>query len=95
MENVKISQIFLQHVTGNFAYNQFIVVNREGLQWVENIREYDRNELYKNEPPIGDCPCCDAQVYENSMAYQCEKNISRDTGCSFVFWKDTSVRKIV
>ena len=59
---------------------------------VENIREYDRNELYKNEPPIGDCPCCDAQVYENSMAYQCEKNISRDSGCSFVFWKDTSGR---
>ncbi|MEC7436055.1 MAG: topoisomerase C-terminal repeat-containing protein, partial [Candidatus Thermoplasmatota archaeon] len=28
----------------------------------------------------------------NSMAYQCEKNISRDSGCSFVFWKDTSGR---
>ena len=59
---------------------------------VENIRNYDRNDLYENETPIGQCPACESDVYENSMAYQCEKNLSRDSGCSFVFWKDTSGR---
>ena len=78
---------------GEQSVGQYIdQIIRQTTQMVENIREYDRNELYKNEPPIGDCPCCDAQVYENTMAYQCEKNISRDSGCSFVFWKDTSGR---
>ena len=78
---------------GEQSVGQYIdQIIKQTTQMVENIREYDRNELYKNEPPIGDCPCCDAQVYENTMAYQCEKNISRDSGCSFVFWKDTSGR---
>ena len=78
---------------GDFPVEEYVnQIVKQTTEMVENIREYDRNELYKDEPPIGDCPCCDGQVYENSMAYQCEKNISRDSGCSFVFWKDTSGR---
>ena len=78
---------------GDFPVQEYVnQIVKQTTEMVENIREYDRNELYKEEPPIGDCPCCDGQVYENSMAYQCEKNISRDSGCSFVFWKDTSGR---
>ena len=78
---------------GDYSVDQYInQIVKQTTEMVENIREYDRNELYKKEPPIGDCPCCDGKVYENSMAYQCEKNISRDSGCSFVFWKDTSGR---
>ena len=78
---------------GTQSVDEYIeLIVKQTSEMVENIRDYDRNELYKNEPSIGDCPCCDGQVYENSMAYQCEKNISRDSGCSFVFWKDTSGR---
>ncbi|MEC8722028.1 MAG: DNA topoisomerase [Candidatus Thermoplasmatota archaeon] len=78
---------------GDYPVEEYITqIVKQTTEMVENIREYDRNELYKSEPPIGDCPCCGAKVYENSMAYQCEKNISRDSGCSFVFWKDTSGR---
>jgi len=78
---------------GDFPVEEYVnQIVKQTTEMVENIREYDRNELYKDEPPIGDCPSCDGQVYENSMAYQCEKNISRDSGCSFVFWKDTSGR---
>ena len=105
LRRIPVDWITSAELTGQMEYSLQSVENgeqsvdhyitqiiKQTTEMVENIREYDRNELYKNEPPIGDCPCCDAQVYENSMAYQCEKNISRDSGCSFVFWKDTSGR---
>lgn len=59
---------------------------------VERIREHDRALLYANEPPLGACPKCDANVVETTLSYQCEKNEGRDKGCAFVFWKDTSGR---
>lgn len=59
---------------------------------VESIRSYDRNDLYSDQSPIGKCPSCDSDVYENTWSYKCAKNESKDSGCSFVFWKNTSGR---
>ena len=59
---------------------------------VNRIREHDRSKLYANEPPLGACPACSANVVETTLSYQCELNEGRDKGCAFVFWKDTSGR---
>jgi len=59
---------------------------------VERIREHDRSKLYANEPPLGECPACSANIMETTLSYQCELNEGRDKGCPFVFWKDTSGR---
>jgi DNA topoisomerase-3 len=59
---------------------------------VEKIRDHDRSTLYLEDEPLGDCPCCEGKVFENTLAYQCEKNEGRNKGCAFVFWKDTSGR---
>ena len=61
-------------------------------QMVERIRTHERSQLYANEPPLGACPACSANVVETTLSYQCELNEGRDKGCSFVFWKDTSGR---
>ena len=59
---------------------------------VDKIKNHDRSELYVNEPSIGGCLKCEANIVETTMTYQCELNEGRDKGCSFVFWKDTSGR---
>lgn len=59
---------------------------------VTKIRDHDRSQLYANEPPLGACPTCSANVIETTLSYQCELNEGRDKGCPFVFWKDTSGR---
>jgi len=59
---------------------------------VTMIRDHDRSQLYANDPPLGACPTCSANVIETTLSYQCELNEGRDKGCPFVFWKDTSGR---
>ena len=59
---------------------------------VKRIRDHDRSTLYDEERSLGSCPSCEGQVFENTLAYQCEKNEGKNKGCSFVFWKDTSGR---
>tara|TARA_Y100001968_G_scaffold290099_1_gene293651 strand:+ start:65 stop:2812 length:2748 start_codon:yes stop_codon:yes gene_type:complete len=68
------------------------IIIKQSTELVDNIRSYDRNELYKNEEPIGQCPSCDSNVYEDTILYKCEKNLGKDKGCSFVIWKNTSGR---
>ena len=59
---------------------------------VEKIRDHDRDSLYKNDPPIGNCPKCSGNVNETVLSYICSENKGKGEGCSFVFWKDTSGR---
>jgi len=72
------------------SYMQKII--KETTVMVERIREHDRSFLFANEPPLGSCPVCEANVVETTLSYQCEQNEGRDKGCPFVFWKDTSGR---
>jgi DNA topoisomerase-3 len=72
------------------SYMQKII--KETTIMVERIREHDRSFLFANEPPLGSCPVCEANVVETTLSYQCEQNEGRDKGCPFVFWKDTSGR---
>jgi DNA topoisomerase-3 len=72
------------------SYMQKII--KETTVMVERIREHDRSFLFSNEPALGSCPACEANVVETTLSYQCEQNEGRDKGCPFVFWKDTSGR---
>ena len=72
------------------SYMEKIIQQTETM--VERIRDHDRSTLYDKETSLGSCPSCDGQVFENTLAYQCEKNEGKNKGCSFVFWKDTSGR---
>ena len=43
---------------GDKSVDQYIdQIVKQTTEMVDNIRGHDRNELYKDEPPIGDCPC--------------------------------------
>jgi len=61
-------------------------------QMVDGIRDHDRAKLYAADSPLGTCPLCSANVGETVLSYICEKNEGRDSGCSFVMWKDSSGR---
>ncbi len=59
---------------------------------VTRVRDHDRSQLFVNDNSIGQCPQCSATIVETALSYTCEKNEGKETGCSFVFWKDTSGR---
>ena len=40
---------------------------------VEKIRNFDYDELYEAEPPVGKCPKCGAEVREGIKGYRCSR----------------------
>jgi len=54
----------------------------------EKVAHFEYDDLYKGEKPLGTCPHCKGDVYENIRGYSCEKN-TRDSDCKFILWKDT------
>ncbi len=62
---------------------------------VDIMRSFDYEDLYKNEPPLGTCPCGKARpVWERTWFYRCEEDPNAVEGedCAFRIWKDKSGR---
>ena len=78
---------------GNVTRSEYMkTISDLASELVNSIKNHDRNQFYVNEPTVGSCPECSGNMNETVMSYICEKNAGRDSGCSFVVWKDSSGR---
>jgi DNA topoisomerase-3 len=59
---------------------------------VEAARSFEYGQIYAGLPPLGPCPACGRDVYEQAWFYRCEEEPQRDPDCAFRIWKDTSGR---
>ncbi len=64
---------------------------------VERTRNFDYDEVYKDEPPLGDCPRCGRPVIEMTWFYRCKpqaegESEGGDDDCPLRFWKDNRGR---
>ncbi|MBT3786631.1 DNA topoisomerase 3 [bacterium] len=61
---------------------------------VQQVRDFQYDELYENDPTLGTCPVCKSMIRENLYAYSCEKNTMENSQCDFVVHKELSQRYI-
>lgn len=62
---------------------------------VEKAKTFSYDQLYVNEPPLGQCPRCkQAQVFEQSRFYACQRNTGKDSPCTLIVWKERSGRYV-
>jgi len=61
---------------------------------VQQVRDFQYDELYAEDPVLGVCPKCGKDVRENLYAYSCIDNTMEDSQCSFVVHKELSQRYI-
>ena len=61
---------------------------------VQQVRDFQYDELYAKDPTLGICPKCKGDVRENLYAYSCILNRVDDPQCSFVVHKELSQRYI-
>jgi DNA topoisomerase-3 len=62
---------------------------------VDIMRSFDYDDLYKDEPALGTCPCGKARpVWERTWFYRCEEdpNAAEGEDCEFRIWKDKAGR---
>ncbi len=67
---------------------------------VDKIKEFEYDDLYAKEPPIGKCPTCGkGEVIEFFWGYRCnqnerktEENGDADQSCDFIIWKEINGR---
>ena len=61
---------------------------------VERAKTFEYDEMYADDPPLGDCPACGRPVRESTWFYRCEEQpgVEREDDCPMRFWKDTSGR---
>jgi DNA topoisomerase-3 len=60
---------------------------------VDRVRGFQFDTLFANEPPLGPCPLCGAEVVESLRAFACRKNGDGGT-CAFILWKEVGGRII-
>ena len=63
---------------------------------VNATRDFDWDEIYQEEDPLGACPKCKQDVYEKAWFYGCLESIKRNgkKNCDFLVWKDNNGRYI-
>jgi DNA topoisomerase III len=54
----------------------------------ESLVGFEHDTLYDGEPSLGICPGCGGQVRESAWGYSCEHNVTRESECNFIIWKD-------
>ncbi|SMF38103.1 DNA topoisomerase [Pseudobacteriovorax antillogorgiicola] len=59
-------------------------------------RDFDWDEIYKDEDPVGKCPKCQKDVFEKAWFYGCTESTKRvgKKNCDFLVWKDNNGRYI-
>jgi DNA topoisomerase-3 len=61
---------------------------------VEHAKNFEYEDLYAKDAPLGPCPACGRPVVEAPWFYRCEEKPERETDCPLRIWKDTSGRYI-
>jgi len=61
---------------------------------VEHAKNFEYEELYAKDAPLGPCPACGRPVVEAPWFYRCQEKPERDPDCPLRIWKDTSGRYI-
>ncbi len=61
---------------------------------VEHARNFEYEDLYAKDAPLGPCPACGRPVVEAPWFYRCQEKPERDPDCPLRIWKDTSGRYI-
>jgi DNA topoisomerase-3 len=61
---------------------------------VDRARNFEYDELYEPNTPLGRCPQCGRPVIEMAWFYRCqpEPDLASEDDCPMRFWKDTSGR---
>jgi len=61
---------------------------------VERAKNFEYEEVYATDPPLGPCPRCGRPVYESAWFYRClsPPEVEPDDDCPMRFWKDTAGR---
>tara|TARA_B100001248_G_scaffold47657_1_gene30409 strand:+ start:3124 stop:5877 length:2754 start_codon:yes stop_codon:yes gene_type:complete len=78
---------------GNFSREQYMkLIYDKAEEMVNRIKNHDRSVLFNSKESIGCCPKCDDNLTETVMSYTCPQNTGKDSGCDFIFWKNTSGR---
>lgn len=92
-------ELFLNEVeTGKREAEKFMTEIKSYCQdIVQATREFDYDQIYPNEKPLGPCPKCSGTVYERAWFYGCDNNGSKKDAkgkCDFLIWKDHNGRYI-
>ncbi|MEC7097621.1 MAG: DNA topoisomerase [Candidatus Thermoplasmatota archaeon] len=78
---------------GKFSREEYMsLIYDKAQEMVDKIKNHDRSNLFNNVETIGCCPKCDENLTETVLSYTCPKNSGKDSGCDFIFWKNTSGR---
>ncbi|HSJ96990.1 MAG TPA: DNA topoisomerase, partial [Myxococcota bacterium] len=59
---------------------------------VAHAKDFEYEDLYASDPPLGECPRCGRPVVEGPWFYRCQEHPPREEDCPFRVWKDTSGR---
>ncbi|MEN0061798.1 MAG: DNA topoisomerase [Myxococcota bacterium] len=107
LERVDVDGLASPRLTGEWEHALHEVANGERsrsdvekalYQYTETITksltDFEYEELYETEAPIGTCPECGGRVYEQVRGYICENNQGKDQGCPFILWKERYNRYI-
>jgi DNA topoisomerase-3 len=63
---------------------------------VDSTRDFDFEQIYPDENPLGPCPNCGRPVFERAWFYGCSESTKRagKKACDFLVWKDFNGRYI-
>lgn len=105
LKRVHIDGLASAELTGEMEYhlNQVEHGQRDAADFMQEMEAYTREivahakgfeyeDLYRHDPPLGDCPRCGRPVVERPWFYRCEEEPAREEDCPFRVWKDTSGR---
>ena len=59
---------------------------------VENVMNSKEGDDVSENPDLGQCPKCNAKIFETNMAYNCES--WKERNCDFVIWKSIAGKKL-
>jgi DNA topoisomerase III len=107
LRRIQIDRLASAELTGELEFHlrQVERGERTGPEFMDEIKTYTREiveracqfeyeELYANDAPLGACPSCGRPVYERSWFYRCEEvpGVDPEQDCKFRLWKDKAGR---
>lgn len=91
----EIERHLAQVERGDRTQTEFLDEMKEyATEIVERARNFEYEEVYATDPPLGPCPSCGRPVYESAWFYRClpPPEVEPDDDCPMRFWKDTAGR---
>ena len=91
----ELEQHLLEVEQGRRSAHDFLSEMKDyASEIVDRTKNFEYEDLYADEKPLGACPQCSRPVLECAWFYRCQEvpGVSRDDDCSMRFWKDTSGR---